>query len=190
MTVMSASSSASTSLSVHSSHNLNVMSPSQQQQQQSISSTPSLTSLLHQKLTTNNDHQKVNQKQVLLNDIASGLANAVAVAVSNAVSNINSSSQQHQNQEVLRQQLQQPLPDHQKSQQQFSHLRQQLESREPTTYHHLNNQNILRKRLSNINIEAAVASAVNRYLATTIKNNQEKLAKSHENDVDMIPMHV
>lgn len=171
-------------------------SPSQQQQQlQSISSTPSLTSLLHQKLTTNNveHHQKVNQKQVLLNDIASGLANAVAVAVSNAVSNINNNSQQHHNQEVLRQQLQQPpstppislQPDPQKSQQ-FSHLRQQLESREPTTYHHLNNQNILRKRLSNINIEAAVASAVNRYLATTIKNNQEKLANS--DDVDMIPV--
>jgi hypothetical protein len=169
-------------------------SPSQQQQLQSISSTPSLTSLLHQKLTTNNDHQKVTQKQVLLNDIASGLANAVAVAVSNAVSNINNNSQQHQNnQEVLRQQLQQPpLPppsilqtDPQKSQQ-FSHLRQQLESREPTTFHHLNNQNILRKRLSNINIEAAVASAVNRYLATTIKNNQEKIANS--DDVDMIPV--
>lgn len=166
-------------------------SPSQQQQQ--LQSTPSLTSLLHQKLTTNNveHHQKVNQKQVLLNDIASGLANAVAVAVSNAVSNINNNSQQHQ--EVLRQQLQQPppsppislQPDPQKSQQ-FSHLRQQLESREPTTYHHLNNQNILRKRLSNINIEAAVASAVNRYLATTIKNNQEKIANS--DDVDMIPV--
>lgn len=167
-------------------------SPSQQQQQQ-LQSTPSLTSLLHQKLTTNNveHHQKVNQKQFLLNDIASGLANAVAVAVSNAVSNINNNSQQHQ--EVLRQQLQQPppsppislQPDPQKSQQ-FSHLRQQLESREPTTYHHLNNQNILRKRLSNINIEAAVASAVNRYLATTIKNNQEKIANS--DDVDMIPV--
>lgn len=163
-------------------------SPSQQQQQQSISSTLSLTSLLHQKLTTNNDLQKVNQKQVLLNDIASGLANAVAVAVSNAVSNINNNSQQHQ--EVLRQQLQQPAHLHQQlhldpqKNQQFSHLRQQLESKEPTTYHHLNNQNILRKRLSNINIEAAVASAVNRYLATTIKNNQEKMANS--DDVDMI----
>lgn len=164
------------------------MSLPSQQQQQSISSAPSLTSLLHQKLTTNNEHQKVNQKQVLLNDIASGLANAVAVAVSNAVSNINSNTQQHQHQEVLRQQLQQPLPDPQKNHQQFSHLRQQLESKEPTTYHHLNNQNILRKRLSNINIEAAVASAVNRYLATTIKNNQEKIA--NDQDIDMIPMQV
>jgi hypothetical protein len=202
--------------------------------------TPSLTSLLHQKLTTNvNQYESnktlsppsptnaINQKQILLNDIASGLANAVAVAVSNAVSSVHQqmnnqelSRQQQQPQQLPQQQQQQPQQQQQQLQQQqhqhqFSHLRQQLESKEPNAYNdhqqqqhhhhqhlqqhlqqqhqHLQQQHqqhqqqhsgnaILRKRLSNINIEAAVATAVNRYLTATIKNNQKLTSQPMEQD--------
>jgi hypothetical protein len=147
-----------------------------------------LTSLLHQKLTTNdsniNSKQSssttvpstgTNKKKVLLNDIASGLANAVALAVSNAVSSVH---HQIKNQSEVQSKM--------ITIQQYSELRQQLETNEPNTpeydrdvlTHNENHQqqlsgNInLRKRLSNISIEAAVATAVNRYLTTTIKQNQ------------------
>ena len=189
-TVMSSSSAA------HSSHYSTITSQ--------LSSTS--TSLLHQKLTTSSNttsssspahyhqhhqQQQPKDKQVILNDIASGLASAVAIAVSDAVSSVH---QQMNNQEIINQRrleappLQQqptvaPAPRHH-----FSHLRQQLESKEPSyggggggT-----NSTILRKRLSNINIEAAVASAVNRYLTTTIKNNQKMTRNQLDHDENVI----
>lgn len=146
--------------------------------QLSSSSPPTLTSLLHQKLTNTPNHHQDHQpkpvvsasadKQVILNDIASGLASAVAIAVSDAVSSVH---QQMNNQEMNQRRLDPPPPRHH-----FSHLRQQLESKEPS--YHGTNSTILRKRLSNINIEAAVASAVNRYLTTTIKNNQKMTTRN------------
>lgn len=155
-----------------------------------LSSPPTLTSLLHQKLTTNTqtNHQPKPvvstsaDKQVILNDIASGLASAVALAVSDAVSSVH---QQMNNQEMNmnpQRRIDPPPTRHH-----FSHLRQQLESNEPS-YHGTNNNNstILRKRLSNINIEAAVASAVNRYLTTTIKNNQKLTRNQLDHDENVI----
>jgi hypothetical protein len=141
--------------------------------------------LLHQKLTTSpsnpsQQHQllpKPADKQVILNDIASGLASAVAAAVSDAVSSV------HQHQERRLEPAPPAPPRHH-----FSHLRQQLESKEPSynggggTTH----STILRKRLSNINIEAAVASAVNRYLTTTIKNNQKLTRNQLDHDENVI----
>lgn len=191
-TVMSSSSAA------HSSHYSTITS------QLSSTSPPTLTSLLHQKLTTTNtpnnhyhhhhhpldqQHQHHQQlqpkpvvsasadKQVMLNDIASGLASAVAIAVSDAVSSVH---QQMNNQEINQRRVDPPPTRHH-----FSHLRQQLESKEPS-YHGTSNSTILRKRLSNINIEAAVASAVNRYLSTTIKNNQKMTRNQVDNDENVI----
>lgn len=169
----------SSSSAAHSSHYSTITSPLS-------SSPPTLTSLLHQKLTTSKSphyhphHLQQSQfqskpvvsvsadKQVMLNDIATGLASAVAIAVSDAVSSVN---HQMNNQETNHSLIYpQPLRHH------FSHLRQQLESEEQTS-NGFSHSTILRKRLSNINIEAAVASAVNRYLTTTIKNNQ-KIARN------------
>jgi hypothetical protein len=143
--------------------------------------------LLHQKLTTSNTQPQQQQlqpkpadKQVMLNDIASGLASAVAAAVSDAVSSVH---QQMNNQERRLEPAPPAPPRHH-----FSHLRQQLESKEPSynggggTTH----STILRKRLSNINIEAAVASAVNRYLTTTIKNNQKLTRNQLDHDENVI----
>lgn len=173
-TVMSSSSAA------HSSHY------STSQLSSSTSSPPTLTSLLHQKLTTNTPNHQPKpvvsasaDKQVILNDIASGLASAVAIAVSDAVSSV---QQQMNNQEMNQRRLEPPPPRHH-----FSHLRQQLESKEPS--YHGTNSTILRKRLSNINIEAAVASAVNRYLTTTIKNNQKMTTRNqldHDENVILV----
>lgn len=160
-TVMSSSSSSAT----HSSHYSTITS-------QLSSSTP-LTSLLHQKLTTSPPQPKPADKQVMLNDIASGLASAVAAAVSDAVSSVH----QHQERRL------EPAPPTRH----FSHLRQQLESKEPS--HNGTggpHSTILRKRLSNINIEAAVASAVNRYLTTTIKNNQKLTRNQLDHDENVI----
>lgn len=115
-----------------------------------------------------------------MNDIASGLASAVAAAVSDAVSSVH---QQMNNQERRLEPAPPAPPRHH-----FSHLRQQLESKEPSynggggTTH----STILRKRLSNINIEAAVASAVNRYLTTTIKNNQKLTRNQLDHDENVI----
>lgn len=147
----------------------------------SSSSPPTLTSLLHQKLTTTNTQTHPEppkpvapaDKQVILNDIASGLASAVSRAVSEAVSSV---QQQMNNQERRHDP---PPPRHH-----FSHLRQQLEAKEPS--YHGTNSTILRKRLSNINIEAAVASAVNRYLSTTIKNNQKMTRNQLDHDENVI----
>jgi uncharacterized membrane protein YkoI len=173
--------------------------------------TPSLTSLLHQKLITtdsninkqqlqssSNQQPNANRKQILSN-IASGLALAVSNAVSKAVSSVH---QQMNNQEVTRQQQQQQ----QQQQQLLPHqqlIRQQLEIKEPNSYNdrEISNQNnqqeqqqsgsgsggnnvILRKRLSNINIEAAVATAVNRYLSSTIQNNQILTSESAKRKLD------
>lgn len=177
----------SSSSAAHSSHYSTIAS------QLSSSSPPTLTSLLHQKLTTNtlNPHQLQQHqepkpvvsasadKQVILNDIASGLASAVAIAVSDAVSSVH---QQMNNQEMNQRRLDPHPPRHH-----FSHLRQQLESKEPS--YHGTNSTILRKRLSNINIEAAVATAVNRYLTTTIKNNQKMTTRNqldHDENVILI----
>lgn len=164
---------------------------------------PTLTSLLHQKLTTNAptnhqlhihhmhqlDHQPkpvapaTADKQVILNDIASGLASAVAIAVSEAVSSV---QQQMNNQEMNQRRAEPASPPRQH----FSHLRQQLEAKEPASTHHTSssgsNSTILRKRLSNINIEAAVATAVNRYLTTTIKNNQKLTRNQLDHDENVI----
>lgn len=189
-------SASTSSLSIHSSYdnsnNSNIASLSSQQkqqlqlQQQSTSLTPSLTSLLHQKLTTNNnnDHQqkKASSKQVLLNDIASGLADAVAVAVSDAVSSV----QQKKCNNLLQQSIQQNQPpsEHQHSEQTtFSHLRHQLESKDQQ-------QHALRKNLTNINIEVAVASAVNRYLTSTINKNYRENEIEQVNDNKVISLHV
>lgn len=109
----------------------------------------------------------------MLNDIASGLASAVAIAVSDAVSSVH---QQMNNQEMNQRRVDPPPPRHH-----FSHLRQQLESKEPS-YHGPANSTILR----NINIEAAVASAVNRYLTTTIKNNQKMTRNQLDHDENVI----
>ena len=174
----------SSSSAAHSSHYSTITSQ--------LSSPPTLTSLLHQKLTTNpqnnNHHHHLQQhqpkpvvsatadKQVMLNDIASGLASAVAIAVSDAVSSVH---QQMNNQEINQRRLDPPPPRHH-----FSHLRQQLESNEPS--YHGTNSTILRKRLSNINIEAAVATAVNRYLTTTIKNNQKMTRNQLDHDENVI----
>lgn len=184
VTVMSSS-------AAHSSHSSTITS------QLSSTSPPTLTSLLHQKLTTNtpNNHEHHSQryhqehqpkpvvsatadKQIILNDIASGLASAVAYAVSDAVSSV---QQQMNNQQINQNQrkIEPPTPPRYH----FSHLRQQLESREPS---HGTNGTILRKRLSNINIEAAVASAVNRYLTTTIKNNQKLTRNQLNHDENVI----
>lgn len=119
-------------------------------------------------------------KQVILNDIASGLASAVAIAVSEAVSSVH---QQMNNQE-MNQRRAEPTPP---PRQHFSHLRQQLEAKEPALHHSSgSNSTILRKRLSNINIEAAVATAVNRYLTTTIKNNQKLTRNQLDHDENVI----
>lgn len=181
----------SSSSAAHSSHYSSITS---QSSSSSSTSTP-LTSLLHQKLTTSsntpNHHQQLQllpkpaetaDKQVMLNDIASGLATAVAAAVSDAVSSVH---QQMNNQERRLEPAPPAPPRHH-----FSHLRQQLESKEPSynsggpggTTH----STILRKRLSNINIEAAVASAVNRYLTTTIKNNQKLTRNQLDHDENVI----
>lgn len=143
----------------------------------------------------NHQHQNIqnnNEKKVILNDIAAGLANAVALAVSDAVSSVqqqinhsqergiaqnnpspsNTSSQQSPRELPQNPPPPPPSPPQQPAhQQQFSQLRQQLESKNPPQP--LQNQTILRKRLSNLNIEAAVTHAVNNYLNTTIKNNQK-----------------
>lgn len=178
----------SSSSAAHSSHYSTITS---QLSSSSSTSTP-LTSLLHQKLTTSsntpNHHQQqllpkpVADKQVMLNDIASGLATAVAAAVSDAVSSVH---QQMNNQERRLEPAPLAPPRHH-----FSHLRQQLESREPS-YNSggtggPTHSTILRKRLSNINIEAAVASAVNRYLTTTIKNNQKLTRNQLDHDENVI----
>lgn len=115
----------------------------------------------------------------MLNDIASGLASAVALAVSDAVSSVH---QQMNNQEMNMNQQRRIEPP--PTRHHFSHLRQQLESNEPS--YHGTNSTILRKRLSNINIEAAVASAVNRYLTTTIKNNQKLTRNQLDHDENVI----
>lgn len=162
---------------------------------------PTLTSLLHQKLTTNapTNHQQLQHihhmhhqpkpvapatadKQVILNDIASGLASAVAIAVSEAVSSV---QQQINNQEMNQRRAEPASPPRQH----FSHLRQQLEAKEPALHHTSSsgsNSTILRKRLSNINIEAAVATAVNRYLTTTMKNNQKLTRNQLDHDENVI----
>lgn len=119
----------------------------------------------------------IAHKQIVLNDIATGLAQAVAVAVSDAVSSVH---QQMNNQEI-----------HQRRIEHFSHLRQQLESQSQSgtttnTSSNNNNSTILRKRLSNINIEAAVTTAVNRYLTTTIKNNQKLTRNQLQQDENII----
>lgn len=181
------------SSAAHSSHYSTITS------QLSSTSPPTLTSLLHQKLTTSNSpnhhqpqqlnhhqHQQLQpkpvvsasaDKQEMLNDIASGLASAVRIAVSDAVSSVH---QQMNNQEMIQRRVD-PTP----TRHHFSHLRQQLESKEPS-YHGTANSTILRKRLSNINIEAAVASAVNRYLTTTIKNNQKMTRNQLDHDENVI----
>ena len=142
------------------------------------------------------------EKQVILNDIAAGLANAVAVAVADAVSSVH---QQMNNQENNRRMIEQQQLQQQQQQlpqipvapvveevqvlqlpprnQHFSHLRQQLESKNP---HNSHNNQILRKRLTNINIEAAVATAVNNYLTTTIKNNQKLTRNQLDQDENVI----
>lgn len=177
-------SASTSSLSIHSSYdnsnNSNIASLSSQQQQQlQLQQSTSLTSLLHQKLTTNknNDQQQmqVSSKQVLLNDIASGLADAVAVAVSDAVSSV----QQKKCNNLLQQQQQQ-----QPEQTTFSHLRHQLESKDQQQQH------ALRKNLTNINIEVAVASAVNRYLTSTINKNYRENEIEQVNDNKVISLHV
>lgn len=166
--------------------NIASLSSQQKQLQQSISLTPSLTSLLHQKLTTsnnnnnNNDHQKqaASSKQILLNDIATGLADAVAVAVSDAVSSV-----QQQKFNLLQSQSIQPV---EQSEQAFSHLRHQLESKDQQQQQHA-----IRKNLTNINIEVAVASAVNRYLTSTIsKNYRGENEIEQVNDNKVISLHV
>lgn len=163
----------SSSSATHSSHNSTITSQ--------VSSPPTLASLLHQKLSTNqqNNNHLHHQpkpvvpasvdKQLMLNDIASGLASSISAAVSDAVSSVH---QQMNNQEINQRRLESPPPRHH-----FSHLRQQLESSEPPCH---SSNTIFRKRLSNINIEAAVASAVNRYLSSTIKNNH-KLSQNQMN---------
>lgn len=179
------------SSAAHSSHFSTITS-----QLSSTSPPPTLTSLLHQKLTTTNIHEHHTQryhqehqpkpvvsasadKKVILNDIASGLASAVAIAVSDAVSSVQQQmNNQENNQNQRRTEPPEPVRNH------FSHLRQQLESREPSS--HGSNSTILRKRLSNINIEAAVASAVNRYLTTTIKNNQKLTRNQLDQDENVI----
>lgn len=158
--------------------------------QLSSNSPPTLTSLLHQKLTTSNlsnDQYQTNQqaqptvsasadKQEKLNDIASGLESSaflesVALAVSDAVTSVH--------QQMTTQELSLPSCHH------FSHLRQQLESKEPS-FHSTSNSTILRKRLSSINIGVAVASAVNQYLTTTIKNNQKCIRNQLNHDENIV----
>lgn len=181
-------------------------------------SSPSLTSLLHQKLTTNNNnqlrnqsyyHQSIsdknrgqiclirnnqhqnlqnnnNEKKIILNDIAAGLCVAVAAAVSDAVSSVQQQINHSQERGIAQnnitpslantssappQQSPRDTSTPQQPQQQFSQLRQQLESKSPPQP--IQNQTILRKRLSNLNIEAAVTHAVNNYLNTTIKNTHK-----------------
>jgi 3-phenylpropionate/cinnamic acid dioxygenase small subunit len=162
------------------------LSTSNSELSSSLSPPPTLTSLLHQKLTTNapHNHQQHHpkpvtsastDKHVMLNDIASGLASAVAIAVSDAVSSVHQMNNQEMNQRRL-----EPTT----TRQHFSHLRQQLESKQPTF--HGTQSTILRKRLSNVNIEAAVASAVNRYLTATIKNNQKLTRNQLDHDENVI----
>jgi hypothetical protein len=170
----------------HSSQN-HYSSTSNSQLSSSLSPPPTLTSLLHQKLTTNTpDHQQHQplkpetstfaDKHVMLNDIATGLASAVFIAVSDAVSSVH----QQMNNQVMNQRQLEPTT----TRQHFSHLRQQLESKQPAF--HGTQSTILRKRLSNINIESAVASAVNRYLTTTIKNNQKLTRNQSNHDENVI----
>lgn len=86
----------------------------------------------------------------VLNDIASGLANVVRAAVNDAVL-YSGASTNARALVVNSPRVQQ--------QQHYSQLRQQLESQQP--------------RLSNLNIEAALSSAVNSYLTNEIKSADE-----------------
>jgi hypothetical protein len=104
-----------------------------------------------------------------MNDIAAGLAHAVSHAVSESLIHHKNSTTNSPAQQMLRGE----------GGQQFSQLRQQLESKTPVQPPQ---QTILRKRLSNLNIEAAVTHAVNDYLNTTIKT-QDKFNQNQQENV-------
>lgn len=92
----------------------------------------------------------------VLNDIASGLANVVRAAVNDAVRYSGASTNARAL--VMSSPRVSSVQQHQQ-QQHYSQLRQQLESQQP--------------RLSNLNIEAALSSAVNSYLSNEIKSADE-----------------